>query len=59
MCRETSGSFVWKATIGVAMGPLSPSTGFQVATFWAPVPERFEPAMKPTTVLEGRQAHRG
>ncbi len=40
---------------GVAMGVARTVTGgFEIATFWAPVPDRFEPVMKPATVFEGR-----
>ena len=40
---------------GVAMGVARTLTGgFEIVTFWAPVPERFEPVMKPATVFEGR-----
>jgi putative exosortase-associated protein (TIGR04073 family) len=26
--------------------------GFEIATFWAPVPDRFEPVMQPATVFD-------
>ena len=40
---------------GVALGAARTVVGgYEVATFWAPIPERFEPVMKPATVFEGR-----
>lgn len=40
---------------GVAMGVARTVVGaVEIATFWAPVPERFEPALKPATVFEDR-----
>lgn len=28
--------------------------GYEVGSFWAPIPDRYEPVMKPATVFEGR-----
>lgn len=40
---------------GIGMGVARTAVGaYEIATFWAPVPERFEPVMKPATVFEGR-----
>ena len=40
---------------GVALGATRTVVGgLEIATFWAPVPDRYEPMMKPATVFEGR-----
>jgi|SRR3989304_5575531 len=40
---------------GIGMGVARTAVGaYEIATFWAPVPERFEPVIKPVTVFEGR-----
>ncbi len=38
---------------GIGLGVARTLVGaFEIATFWAPVPERFEPVMQPSTVFE-------
>lgn len=40
---------------GVAMGVTRTLVGgYEIGTFWAPVPEGFEPVLKPHTVFDGR-----
>lgn len=40
---------------GVALGVArTVAGGYEIATFWAPVPERFEPVMRPPTVFDAR-----
>ena len=38
---------------GIALGVARTLAGaFEIATFWAPIPERFEPVMQPATVFD-------
>ncbi len=38
---------------GIGLGVARTLAGaFEIATFWAPVPERFEPVMQPATVFD-------
>ncbi len=40
---------------GVAMGVTRTAVGgLEIGTFWIPVPDRYEPVLKPATVFEGR-----
>ncbi len=40
---------------GIGLGAVRTVAGaYEIATFWAPVPPRFEPVMKPATAFEGR-----
>lgn len=45
------GGFVKGLALGVAR---TAAGGYELATFWAPVPADFEPVMKPVTVFEDR-----
>lgn len=45
------GGFVKGVALGVAR---TAAGGYEVATFWAPVPADFEPVMRPATVYEDR-----
>lgn len=39
--------------IGMTIGR-TVAGGYETGTFWAPIPERFEPVMQPATVFTGR-----
>lgn len=45
------GGFVKGVALGVAR---TAAGGYELATFWAPVPTDFEPVMRPATVFEDR-----
>lgn len=45
------GGFVKGVALGVAR---TAAGGYELATFWAPIPTDFEPVMRPATVFEDR-----